>query len=102
MSVFLVSRHQGAVDWMAHMGHHYDQHLTHLQNYSDLSIGDKIIGSLPINIIADLAKHGVSYLHLSLYIPEHLRGIELTAEQLSKLDAKLEEYVVRRVTSTVL
>jgi len=100
MSVYLVSRHQGAVDWMTHMGHHYDKHLTHLANYDELTAGDVVVGSLPINIVADLTEYGVSYLHLSLYIPEHLRGIELTAEQLSSLDAKLEKYEVSRVTKT--
>ncbi|WP_201583312.1 CRISPR-associated protein Csx16 [Psychrobacter jeotgali] len=99
MSIYLVSRHQGAVDWMNHTGHHYDAHLTHLTDYEMLTAGDTVIGSLPINIVADLNVLGVNYLHLSLYIPEQLRGVELTAEQLSALDAKLEQYVVRRVNS---
>lgn len=97
MSIYLVSRHQGAVDWMNHMGHHYDEHLTHLADYEALTAGDTIIGSLPINIVADLNARGVTYQHLSLYIPEQLRGVELTAEQLSQLDAKLEQYVVKRM-----
>ena len=97
MSVYLVSRHKGAVDWMDHMGHRYDAHLTHLTDYKALSAGDTIVGSLPINIVADLCELGVKYQHLSLYIPEQLRGVELTAEQLSALDAKLEQYEVKRV-----
>ncbi len=100
MSIYLVSRHQGAVEWMQHMGHHYDQHLTHLDNYDTLCADDVVVGSLPINIVADLAQCGVSYRHLSLYIPEHLRGTELTANQLSNLDAKLEAYEVRRIVKT--
>ena len=102
MSVYLVSRHQGAVEWMQNMRNHKNKHLTHLENYNDLSAGDVVVGSLPINIVADLAQYGVSYLHLSLYIPEHLRGIELTAEQLSSLDARREEYEIRRVVKTSL
>ena len=97
MSVYLVSRHKGAVDWMDHIGHPYDVHLTHLTDYQALSAGDTIVGSLPINIVADLNELGVIYQHLSLYIPEHLRGVELTAEQLSALDAKLEQYKVKRI-----
>lgn len=99
MTVYLVSRHKGAVEWMNHMGHHYDEHLTHLDNYDQLSAGDTVVGSLPINLVADLAEHGVSYMHLSLYIPEYLRGIELSAEQLSQLDAKLEAYRVHRLSN---
>ena len=96
MTVYLVSRHQGAVEWMNHMGHQYDVHLTHLDSDHKLLAGDTVVGSLPINLVADLTERGVHYLHLSLYIPEHLRGIELSAEQLSQLDAKLEPYRVQR------
>tara|TARA_R100000935_G_scaffold58834_1_gene98399 strand:+ start:10281 stop:10589 length:309 start_codon:yes stop_codon:yes gene_type:complete len=98
MSIYLISRHKGAVEWMNHTGNHYDKHLTHLDNYSQLSEGDIIVGSLPINLVADLAERSVGYIHLSLYIPEHLRGIELSAKQLSQLDAKLEAYSVQRIS----
>ncbi len=97
MTIYLVSRHQGAVDWMTHMGYAYDKHLTHLQDYSALAAGDTIVGSLPINIVADLNALGVTYQHLSLYIPENLRGVELSAEQLSALNAKIETYQVTRL-----
>ena len=100
MSIYLVSRHLGAVEWMNHMGHHYDKHLTHLDNYDQLSAGDIVIGSLPINLAADLADRGVGYVHLSLSVPEHLRGRELSAEQLSHLDAKLEAFGVRRIIAS--
>lgn len=99
MTIYLVSRHQGAVEWMNHMGHPYDTHITHLSSEHHLSAGDTIVGSLPINLVADLGARGINYLHLSLYIPEHLRGIELSAEQLSQLDAKLEPYRVERLST---
>lgn len=97
MVTYLVSRHMGAVEWMTHMGHHYDEHLTHLNNYDALQAGDTVVGSLPINIVADLNEMSVRYVHLSLYIPESLRGMELSAAQLSELDAKLEAYEVSRI-----
>ena len=97
MTTYLVSRHMGAVEWMMHMGHHYDKHLTHLDNYDNLKIGDTVVGSLPINIVADLNERGIRYVHLSLYIPESLRGMELSVAQLSELDAKLESYEVKRI-----
>ena len=97
MTVYLVSRHQGAIDWIDHMGYGYDEHLTHLQDYTALSAGDTVVGSLPINIVADLNALGVTYQHLSLYIPENLRGVELSAEQLSTLNAEIETYQVKRL-----
>ncbi|WP_201634045.1 CRISPR-associated protein Csx16 [Psychrobacter immobilis] len=102
MAVYLVSRHKGAVEWMNHMGHQYDAHLTHLGSNDTLSAGDTVVGSLPINLVADLGEYGISYLHLSLCIPEHLRGIELSAEQLSQLDAKLEPYSVERLKNKTI
>lgn len=98
MTIYLVSRHQGAVEWMQHMGYHYDKHLTHLNSDDKLSAGDTVVGSLPINLVADLDERSIRYLHLSLCIPEHLRGIELSAEQLSQLNAKLEPYSVKRLS----
>lgn len=98
MTTYLISRHSGAVEWMEQSRYAYDKHLTHLNDYSQLKAGDTVIGSLPINIVADLNDLGVHYLHLSLYIPEHLRGKELSAEQLSNLSAKLEPYKVQRLS----
>ena len=97
MTTYLVSRHLGAVEWMKAIGHHYDQHHTHLTDYSELKSGDTVVGSLPINMVADLNKLGVKYLHLSLYIPQSQRGIELTSQQLLALDAKLEAYEVTKL-----
>ncbi len=101
MAYYLVSRHHGAVEWMDYMGYHYDRHLTHLHDYAMLNSGDTVIGSLPINIVADLNERGVCYQHLSLYVPESLRGMELSAVQLSELDAKLECYEVRRTKGSL-
>ena len=94
MHIYLISRHAGAIEWMNHMGYHYDTHLTHLERSDLLVDGDVVIGSLPINIVADLNARGITYMHLSLCIPEALPGCELSADQLSALDAKLEIYYV--------
>ena len=98
MTTYLVTRHQGAVDWATHSGFAFDTHLTHLPDELTLQTGDVVAGSLPINIVADLCEKGVTYLHLSLRIPENLRGVELTQEQLDNLDARLEAFDVRRVS----
>lgn len=94
MTTYLVSRHAGAVEWMNFIGHHYDYHLHHLSDYKKLERGDVVIGSLPINIVAELNKRGIAYFHLSIDIPESLRGVELSAHLLSFLDARLERYEV--------
>lgn len=94
MTTYFITRHTGALDWAKLNGVHFDVHLEHLLNFDELNAGDVIIGTLPINIVADLNQMGVRYVHLSLNIPPHLRGVELTAEQLGECSASLEEFEV--------
>lgn len=102
MTTYLVSRHQGAVDWINHIGHHYDVHVTHLLDIQLLKPADVILGTLPIYIIDALIQSGISYYHLSIDIPEHLRGQALTAAQLSELNASLVEYIVVKMSGDQL
>lgn len=97
MTIYLITRHPGAVEWMKIKGRPYDIHLTHLTDYDAFHKGDTVVGSLPINVVADLNKLGVDYIHLNLYVPESLRGVELSAEQLVVLNATLEPYRVLRL-----
>ena len=96
MTIYLVTRHQGAIDWINHQGITYEKHLTHLHDVNILQAADVVVGSLPINIVADICERGATYVHLSLYIPEELRGKELTVQQLDDLNAQLESYHVQR------
>lgn len=97
MTTYFVTRHCGAVQWANTHGITFDVHLEHLHSIDTLCSGDVIIGTLPINIISQVNEMGVRYVHLSLHIPPHLRGIELNAEQLNACDATLEEFHVSRL-----
>ena len=94
MTTYFVSRHQGALDWAAAEGVAYDVHLTHLEEAEQLSAGDVVIGTLPVQMIYVLGQLGVRYLHLSVEIPAEQRGKELTAKMLSAYQAQLVTYVV--------
>lgn len=97
MTTYFITRHPGAVDWAQSQGIHYDQHTEHLLAMDQLKAGDVVIGTLPINMVFELNSRGVRYQHLALDIPRELRGIELSAEQLSQCQARLEEYSVERL-----
>ncbi|WP_083845802.1 CRISPR-associated protein Csx16 [Thiocystis violascens] len=43
--------------------------------------GDTLIGSLPVNLSAEIRERGGRYPHLSLDLPAPLRGQELSAAQ---------------------
>jgi len=99
MTTYFVSRHPGAKEWATAQGFAVDVMLEHL----DLSIlhpGDKVLGSLPVNLVAELNAIGVRYFHLTLSLPPELRGQELSATLMQQLGARLEEHEVRRKTNS--
>ena len=56
-----------------------------------------MIGTLPVQHIADINARGARYLHLVLDLPPALRGRELDADDMERIGARLEEYQVRRI-----
>lgn len=98
MTTWFVTRHPGALDWANAQDIAYDVHVMHLDP-ALVQPGDVVIGSLPVHLAAEVCARGARYLNLSLDLPAHLRGRELDAETLSDINARLEEYDVRRIAS---
>jgi CRISPR-associated protein Csx16 len=92
-----VTRHPGAVEWAARQGIAVDKTVAHLDP-DEIRPGDVVIGTLPVHLAAEVCAHGARYLHLVLDLPGELRGRELSAEQLLRLGARLEEYSVERTS----
>lgn len=101
MTTYFITRHLGALGWAKQNGVDFDVHLTHLNDDMPLKAGDVIIGTLPINIIAQINAMGVRYIHLSLAIPPQLRGVELSAKQLDECQASLEEFTATKLTTII-
>ncbi|WP_044413327.1 CRISPR-associated protein Csx16 [Thiomicrospira microaerophila] len=93
MSVYVVTRHKGALDWLVEEAFSFDQHLEHL-DLSMLKSGDTIVGNLPIPMVSDMNAMGVDYWHLAFNVPFELRGVELSATQLRELGISLQPYRV--------
>lgn len=96
MTTYFVSRHPGAHDWAAEEGITVDAVVTHLDPRT-IAPGDRVIGSLPVNLAAAVCARGGRYLHLSLALPAGLRGQELDAAQMRAQGARIEEYRIERV-----
>ena len=96
MTVYFVTRHIGALQWACEHNAHYDVHLTHVDDLTLFKAKDMVIGTLPIQWVADLNAQGVHYMHLSMDIPAHLRGVELNAQQLCDCHIRLEAFQVTR------
>jgi CRISPR-associated protein Csx16 len=95
MSNWFISRHPGALEWAKRHGLQVDKYAVHLDP-SSVQPGDNVIGSLPVNLAAAVCQRGARYLHLSLELPAHLRGQELSADQLDALGARVQAYRVER------
>lgn len=95
MTTYFVTRHLGALEWAKSSQLTFDVHLEHL-TLDILKAGDVVIGTLPVNMIYALGQMQVRYIHLSLQIPAHLRGVELSVSELNSCHAFLEEYIVHK------
>lgn len=99
MTTWVVTRHQGAIDWL----HYHNIQADHW--VSDLIIdvpqtGDTIIGNLPIHHVATLNQRGVRYIHLQIDTPPDLRGHELTDTEIHRLNGSLVEYRAERLATS--
>ena len=71
-----------------------DQRIDHLDP-AIVKAGDIVIGSLPVNLAAQVCAAGAAYWHLSLELPAELRGQELSADDLERLGARLEAFDIQ-------
>jgi len=108
MTTYIVTRHEGAMTWMAAEFQPEDDRpqdgeeavwLTHLEagRIREFGPGDRVAGVLPINLAADVCLKGAEYWHLSMDVPSEHRGRELTAEEMDDFGAKLVRYAVQPV-----
>jgi CRISPR-associated protein Csx16 len=95
MTTYFVTRHAGALEWAARQGIKA-QTVTHLDTHN-VKPGDTVIGTLPVNLIAEINAKGASYLHLVINVPEKDRGRNLTADEMENFGAVLEGYRAERV-----
>lgn len=94
MTTWFVSRHPGALQWMQQYGPAFDHHVPHL-DIASVQPGDGIIGTLPVNLAAQVCARGANYWHLSLELPAQARGRELSAQELRDLGATLQPFDVQ-------
>ncbi|MDR1827311.1 MAG: CRISPR-associated protein Csx16 [Methylobacteriaceae bacterium] len=96
MTRWFVSRHPGAVDWAKHRTLRVDRFVSHLDP-AEVAAGDVVMGTLPVDIAAEVCRRGASFYHLRLNASEDQRGRDLSADDLRNLGAGLEKYLVTRL-----
>ena len=99
MKTYFVTRHAGAVDWARRQGHGGAVMLAHLDGatLAGLQAGDVVIGTLPVNLVAEAGRRGARYFHLVLDLPAEARGRDIGAQDMEVFGARLEEYRAERI-----
>lgn len=93
MTTWLVSRHPGAVQWVSTHGPGFDRQVAHLDPAA-IAPGDRVLGTLPVHLAAQVCARRAEYWHLTLDMPEQARGRELTAQELGTLNARLQRFLI--------
>lgn len=91
-TTWIITRHPGLLEFIQEQGIS-GRLMTHL-DLTRLSPGDRVIGTLPVNRIAELNQAGVTYWHLCLKLTLADRGRELSAARLRQLNAHLQAFNV--------
>lgn len=96
MTTYLITRHPGAVEWAERQGVRVDMQIAHLDPEL-IQAGDVVIGTLPVQLAAEVCARGGRFLSLSLEVPPEARGRELTADDLERFGARLEAFDVNPI-----
>lgn len=95
MTVWFVSGHAGAHEWAQRRGI-AAQMVKHLDP-AQVEAGDRVIGTLPVAMAGEICAKGASYWHLTLALPADARRKELSADDMDRFGAKIEQFDVRRI-----
>jgi CRISPR-associated protein Csx16 len=93
---WFVSRHPGAIAWARAQHIVVHKWVAHL-DLAQIRAGDTVIGTLPVNMVADVCARGARYLHLTLSLPAEWRGRELSVDEMTRVSAELKAFHVAKV-----
>ncbi len=95
MTTYFVTRHPGAIEWARRQG--IEAELVRDFKSDVIAPGDVVLGTLPVQLIAEVNARGGRYLHLEMSLPPEARGKDLSADDMDRFGARLVEYRAERV-----
>lgn len=88
----LVTRHEGAKQWARQHGLVLSGEPEADLDPASVQPNDLIVGTLPVQLIAQVRQRGGRYWHMVMDIPQQARGTELSSQQMSQLGIQLTEF----------
>ena len=102
MTTYAITRHPAAIAWLQQQGVSVDEKLTHLtdRQIAVLQPGDRVVGTLPVQMIAKVCAKGAEYWHLTLNLTPELRAKgELDLADMNAAETRLEAYFAKAVST---
>lgn len=97
MSIWFVSRHEGAIEWMkAQSQWHVDHFVAHL-DVTLVKKNDVVIGVLPIALAAEVCVRNAEFYALVVPQTYNQRGNEHTFEDMKQAKCYLMRYDIRQI-----
>ena len=94
MTVWAVTRHPGAKEWLQKNAQISIDHFVDHLNVELVNEGDTVLGVAPLSVIAALCKKGAKFYALDLKLSSSERGKELTRDRMERLNCTLKQYEV--------
>ena len=100
MITWFVTRHPSAVTWAHQHGivaapsEGGSERIVDTIDPADVSLGDTVIGTLPVHLAAEICARGGRYLHIVMTVPTQRRGGELTPDEMDAFGATCREFLV--------
>ena len=99
MTVWFVSRHEGARAWARRQGIRIDRWATHFRA-EDAAPGDIVLGTLPFDVAERICAKGCRFFALSMHLSKHQRGCELDSDGMTAVNCRLVEFRVTLVSKS--
>nr|UOP04588.1 CRISPR-associated protein Csx16 [Conchiformibius kuhniae] len=95
MTVWFVSRHEGALAWIEGQTQwRIDRFVPHL-DVAQVAAGDVVLGTLPVHLAAQVCAKGAAFYFLQMPQQPEQRGSEYSAEEMTRAGACLRRFDVR-------
>ena len=95
MTTMFVGRHQGTLAWIRRQPIVIDRYLDEFR-IECVRPGDTVIGTLPVDLAAEVCERGARFIAVVMDIPKIKRGLELSEKEVEECRIRLRAFHVEK------